>query len=213
MVVAPAQHMTMEFDSVRLAAFAVVLACWLTFILVLAFRKKIVASPVTGRIGASHWGLLLEGLSYVMVWVLPRKEVSLLPMPKWLEVFWAGLAATTAIASVLLWLWALRALGNHWALVARVVKEHRLVTNGPYGLVRNPIYLSMLGMLVATGLVVTRWWVLGLATAVFLAGNSIRVRAEEQLLRASFGPEFDAYAARVPAMFPRALKGLQYKRT
>jgi protein-S-isoprenylcysteine O-methyltransferase Ste14 len=205
--------MAIEFNSVRLAAFAAVLACWLTFILVLALRKKIAALPVTGRIGASNWGLLLEALSYVMVWALPRKEASLLHLPAWLEVFVAGLAATAAIASVLLWLWALRALGRHWALVARVVQGHKLVTNGPYGFVRNPIYLSMFGMLVATGLVVTRWWVLALAVAVFLVGNSIRVRAEEQLLRASFGPEFDDYAARVPAMFPRAIKGLQYKRT
>jgi protein-S-isoprenylcysteine O-methyltransferase Ste14 len=31
----------------------------------------------------------------------------------------------------------------------------------------------------------------------------VRVRAEERLLRAEFGPEFDAYARRVPALVPR----------
>ena len=193
--------MTFALNSVRLAAFLVVIACWLIFIFVLVLRKKTVAPSKTRRIAASRWGFVLQGLSYALIWSLPRRQVSLLPRFTWLEVVLAGFAATTAIASVWLWLWVLRALGHHWALMARVVEGHRLVTEGPYRLVRNPIYLSMFGMLVATGLVVTSWWVLPLAAGVFLAVNAIRIRAEEKLLRVSFGLKFDDYAFRVPAMF------------
>jgi protein-S-isoprenylcysteine O-methyltransferase Ste14 len=60
--------------------------------------------------------------------------------------------------------------------------------------------------MVATGLVFTTWWALLIAIVIFLVGNQIRIRAEEQLLRESFGVQFDDYAGRVPAFFPRLLR-------
>jgi protein-S-isoprenylcysteine O-methyltransferase Ste14 len=71
--------------------------------------------------------------------------------------------------------------------------------------VRNPIYLGMFGLMVATGLVFTTWWVLLLAVTVFLIGNQVPIRAEENLLRETFGSQFDDYARRVPAFFLRLL--------
>jgi protein-S-isoprenylcysteine O-methyltransferase Ste14 len=83
------------------------------------------------------------------------------------------------------------------------VEEHELVTEGPYRLVRNPIYTGMLGMLVVTGLAATRWFALLVALVLFAIGTAIRVHSEEKLLRDAFGAEFEAYARRVPAVFPR----------
>jgi protein-S-isoprenylcysteine O-methyltransferase Ste14 len=60
----------------------------------------------------------------------------------------------------------------------------------------------MLGMLIATGIAVSYWQALVIATFVFLAGTLIRVRSEERLLRETFGAEFEAYAQRVPALLP-----------
>ncbi len=62
---------------------------------------------------------------------------------------------------------AARALGRQWALVARVIEGHELIRQGPYGVVRNPIYLAMLGMLVATGLAVSHWQALAAAISVY----------------------------------------------
>jgi len=61
----------------------------------------------------------------------------------------------------------------------------------------------MFGLMIATGLAFTTWWALGAATIVFLVGNCIRIRSEEKLLREAFGVQFDDYARRVPAFFPR----------
>ncbi len=72
-------------------------------------------------------------------------------------------------------------------------------------MVRNPIYLGMFGLMVATGLAYTTWWALGAAILVFLVGNLIRIRSEERLLREAFGVQFDEYARRVAAFFPRHL--------
>jgi len=60
----------------------------------------------------------------------------------------------------------------------------------------------MLGMLLATGIATSHWLAFITAIAVLMIGTIIRIRSEEQLLRETFGNEFDAYANRVPAFVP-----------
>ena len=76
-------------------------------------------------------------------------------------------------------------------MVARVVDGHELITQGPYGIVRNPIYLGMFGLLLATGLAVSRWQGLLAGMTLFLIGTELRIRSEEKLLREAFGAKFD----------------------
>ena len=118
------------------------------------------------------------------------------------EVALAGLTLAMAAASVWLVNAASRRLGKQWALAARLVEGHDLITEGPYRLVRNPIYTGMFGLLLATGLAMSRGTVLMAAAAVFLAGTLIRIRSEEKLLRQAFGAAFDEYARRVQALIP-----------
>jgi protein-S-isoprenylcysteine O-methyltransferase Ste14 len=61
----------------------------------------------------------------------------------------------------------------------------------------------MFGAILGMGFVFARWWTLLAAVVLFLGGNHIRICAEEQLLRETFGAKFDEYARRVPAFFPR----------
>jgi protein-S-isoprenylcysteine O-methyltransferase Ste14 len=111
---------------------------------------------------------------------------------------------TVALGIGSLWLVAaaIRTLGKQWAVTARLIEGHRLVTEGPYSLVRNPIYTGMLGMLLATGVALRHWVELILGTVLFAIGLGIRVRSEEKLLRSAFGQEFEEYARHVPAVLP-----------
>jgi len=97
---------------------------------------------------------------------------------------------------------AVRSLGKQWVLAARLLEGHKLVTEGPYNVVRNPIYTGMFGMLLATGFAVSHWLGLSIAIVIFAIGTFIRVRSEEKLLREAFGGEFDEYARKVPAVIP-----------
>jgi protein-S-isoprenylcysteine O-methyltransferase Ste14 len=60
----------------------------------------------------------------------------------------------------------------------------------------------MFGLLLATGLTMSRWTTLLVASAVFVAGTLIRIRSEEKLLRQAFGAAFEEYAREVPALIP-----------
>src|SRR5262249_40256609 len=97
---------------------------------------------------------------------------------------------------------AVRTLGKQWNIRAALVEGHRLVTSGPYRIVRHPIYLAMLGMMTATGLALGRWPALVIGLIFGIAGTTIRVRNEESLLMTAFGAEFEEYRRTVPAFLP-----------
>jgi protein-S-isoprenylcysteine O-methyltransferase Ste14 len=195
---------TISLNLLPTAAFCAVLACWVVFASIFLFRKKPPKIAERKSASASRWGIALQGLSFASVWSIHRQYfTSVVSMPKWLEIALAIVTVAVAVASVWICQAAVRTLGKQWAFVARVVEGHKLITEGPYRWVRNPIYLGMFGMLLATGLAISRWWIIPVAAVLFLMGNTIRVRSEEKLLRESFGAEFEVYAQRVPAMFPR----------
>jgi protein-S-isoprenylcysteine O-methyltransferase Ste14 len=193
----------LQTDNVGLAALILVAVAWIVFCLTFLLRKRPAQVEEAKRASASNWGIALQTISFALVWMLPR--------PHWWpfrpslagEMVLAVVAVAFAGASSLLSLLAVRTLGKQWTYEARVIKGHELITAGPYAVVRNPIYLGMFGMLLATGLVYSPWWSLLAAVIIFLIGNRIRIRAEEKLLRETFGTQFDDYARRVPAFFPR----------
>jgi protein-S-isoprenylcysteine O-methyltransferase Ste14 len=101
---------------------------------------------------------------------------------------------------------AVQTLDKQWTYAARVIKGHELhelITQGPYGVVRNPIYLGMFGLMFSTCLAYSHWWSALAAIVLFLIGNHIRIRTEEQLLSETFGDQFNEYARSVPAFIPR----------
>ncbi|HWZ53321.1 MAG TPA: isoprenylcysteine carboxylmethyltransferase family protein [Candidatus Acidoferrales bacterium] len=198
--------MKFQMDGPALFDFWVLAACWIGFGVILVIGKRRGAKTDTKRNPISAAGFALQGLGYWICFGFPRKDLApIVPMPKVTEIILAVTIAAMAIVSLCICYTAARTLGKQWALVARVTEGHELITEGPYAHVRNPIYLAMFGMLVATGLTVSRWQALLAAILIFLIGNEIRIRSEESLLREAFGAKFDEYAARVPAMFPRIL--------
>jgi protein-S-isoprenylcysteine O-methyltransferase Ste14 len=190
-------------EPTEIAAF-VLAAGWIGYGVILALGKRGAARGDAKRDVKSSVGFLLQCAAYGICFLFPRTYFSpLFPMSRLNEGILAGLAIALTIASVWFCFAAARALGRQWALMARVIEGHELISQGPYAVVRNPIYLAMLGMLLATGLVVSRWPALIGAAVVFAAGTAVRIHAEENLLREAFGAKFDDYARRVPAFLPR----------
>lgn len=183
--------------------FAVVMLSWFAFVAVFVARKTTTPPPDSKRDRTSIAGIALQGLSYLVVWSVHRPFFTpIARMGKYLEITLAALTMVMAIGSVWFVSAAVRSLGTHWSIAARLVEGHKLVTEGPYRIVRNPIYTGMFGMLLATGLAIGHWVGLLSAVVLYAVGTVIRVQSEEKLLREAFGAEFEAYARRVPAVVP-----------
>ena len=195
--------MTLTLEFVPTVVFLIVMLCWFAFAAVFIFRKQPPKAPDQKRDRSSIPGVALQALAYALVWSIHRRFFSpIIDGVEWLELVAAVIAIVAASGSVLLIMRAVRTLGKEWSITARMVADHKLATSGPYAHVRHPIYTGMLGMLVATGLAVSPWIVLVAAIVVFAIGTLIRVRIEERLLRETFGPQFEEYARRVPAVIP-----------
>ena len=98
-------------------------------------------------------------------------------------------------------IWPVFVLGRRFSGLVAIQPGHILATNGVYGVIRHPSYLGLL--------VSTLGWALAFRSAVgvLLAALLIppllaRIRAEENLLRAQFGSEYDAYCARTSRLIP-----------
>ena len=143
----------------------------------------------------ARWGIVLVSLGYGIPMATGRWYG---PVGGWRAI---TAAACFVVACGFSWT-AARALGRHWRVDAGLDVDHTLVQSGPYRLVRNPIYTSMLFAVAGTCLILAPLSLLPVAELVYLAGTEIRVRAEERLLLERFGDEFRRYRERVPAYLP-----------
>jgi protein-S-isoprenylcysteine O-methyltransferase Ste14 len=107
--------------------------------------------------------------------------------------------------SLALVLWGRLTLGEMYNVSSSVgvqlYANHRLITHGPFAIVRHPIYAGLI-LASAGGCFIYRTW-MPLFTLVAFLGLVVRARREEQALAAEFGEEWEAYCQRVPAWIPR----------
>src|SRR5580700_1157202 len=82
-------------------------------------------------------------------------------------------------------------------------KDSRPAVGGPYGFVRNPLYLGTYLMALGTALAIENWALLGLMTVLFAVVYHYIILDEETKLHRIFGQSYSQYQASVPRFFPR----------
>ncbi|MHC2336542.1 methyltransferase family protein [Bradyrhizobium sp. USDA 4454] len=131
--------------------------------------------------------LLGTFLSIVLAF-LPKAE---------LDPVWSILSTALVLVATSLCIVVLRWLGKSFSILA---EARQLVTDGPYRIVRHPLYLCEMVALAGVTLQVLS----PLAVLVAIAVVSIQCRRmfnEERILRLAF-PEYEAYAERTPFLIP-----------
>jgi protein-S-isoprenylcysteine O-methyltransferase Ste14 len=98
-------------------------------------------------------------------------------------------------------LWPVVVLGNRFSGLVAIQPGHTLVTSGVYGVIRHPSYLGLLINALGWALAF-RSGVGLLLTALLIPPLFARIRAEERLLHAQFGAEYEAYRARTSRLIP-----------
>jgi protein-S-isoprenylcysteine O-methyltransferase Ste14 len=181
----------------QITAYVVLGLCWIAWSLAFvkpqrsaAGQKKAVRAP------ASRWGILIVMFGFACEGAFVH--------PAGFEKSAASLIASMILGppSVILAWMATRHLDKQWRFEAALSEDHELIKTGPYRWLRHPIYASLLGMLLETGLA-QAWWPLVIAGVVFyLIGTEIRVRAEDGLLASRFGEEFAQYKRTTRAYLP-----------
>jgi len=97
--------------------------------------------------------------------------------------------------------WARLHLGRLWSGQVTLKADHALIQTGPYRVTRHPIYTGLLLSLAATAVIQDEPSAM-LGLAVVLGGLLFKIRQEDRLLAAHFGPAYTVYRAIVPAVIP-----------
>jgi protein-S-isoprenylcysteine O-methyltransferase Ste14 len=145
--------------------------------------------------------------------------VMLVLSPWWLRWNWNEalplevLGCVLLVGSVVAGTWAVAKMGWARLLFAGALfpsgagaeennVPQRLVVEGPYRYVRNPLYDTDLCLILGTGLL-TRRWALVLLAALYLAQLTLQLPLEERELRERFGVPYCRYFELVPRFIPR----------
>lgn len=157
-----------------------------------------------GRRGSAEWwagALFVLGAALVpagpVADLAGMRPVAALDQP-WIA--WGG--AVTAGLGIVGTLWTQLALGASWRVGVDDSERTELVTDGPFGLARNPIFTMMVITVVGLALMVPNPVSL-LAVVVFTVAIHLQVRVvEEPYLRRSHGLDYAVYAAQVGRFVP-----------
>ena len=180
-----------------------------TLVIVLYGLARSLTRPRGRAVGRANQMLraptyVVISIGYFGLWYILWRPVPLaLPIPARGAALILG--ALLFFPGLALVLWGRLTLGQMYnvssAFGAQLYADHRLITHGPFAVVRHPMYVGVI-MASFSGLLLYRTWALVFAAATFL-GLAIRARREEQALAAEFGQQWQAYCRQVPAWIPR----------
>jgi len=181
-----------------------IIVCWGAFALVWiigavfnARRSPAVRTRTMGRLqlliaGAVAWAVLL---------LVPDSDWERLTIDAgWIR--WLGLVLL--VASTVFVIRARFSLGLMWSSDVIAREDHQLRTDGPYGMVRHPIYTGLLLALLGSTLALGDWRAI-LAFALAAGALWRKLRIEERWMRQQFGDAYQAYSERVAALIPFVL--------
>ena len=95
-------------------------------------------------------------------------------------------------------------LGRSYGIRMDLFEGHRVVTAGPYRIVRHPMYLGILIFQIGATLAMESALLL-VATIVYAIPFTIaRIVAEEHVLIQGLGDQYRSFVSRVPALVPFA---------
>lgn len=104
----------------------------------------------------------------------------------------AGVGLTLALAGTLFRLYA----------SGFIVKNKELATNGPYAIVRHPLYTGNILILIGFALANGTWWALPLTLLFFWFYYPTAIEYEDRKLHGLFKEQWEAWAQRTPALVP-----------
>lgn len=144
-----------------------------------------------------RWLLLVATGGIVMLFPLSADRSRMLwevgPLLGWTSI------ALMVLAFSFAW-WARIALGKLWSGAIELTEQHRVVAEGPYALVRHPIYTALI--LGAIGLALVRATPMALLGTVLIAlALAFKARVEERFLEDQIGG-YEAYRRKVPMLVP-----------
>lgn len=124
------------------------------------------------------WIIALSSVYFLVIFLLPGfdKRYGWSSVPAWL-VLLADLGVLTGYG---IYIWVLRT-NSFASRVIEVEQGQKVITSGPYALVRHPMYLGMILLMIATPLALGSYWAF-IPSFALIPMLAARAKNEEELL-------------------------------
>lgn len=165
---------------------------------------KIMAKDVKSSIRTeSALSRLIRSISIILalalLWVsnIPILNIKLLPQNY--LFYWIGFIIATG--GLLFSVWARRLLGKNWSQAVTIKDDHQLIKEGPYSIVRHPIYTGLILGFVGTSIAIGE--VRGLISDILVFSVLLyKLKLEDKWLLEEFGESYRIYCQKVSALIP-----------
>jgi protein-S-isoprenylcysteine O-methyltransferase Ste14 len=153
-----------------------------------------------------RWSLLLRPISFLFMLALIALYLIEPLGSEWLYVSlpWQLrlIGVFLCFGGILMLVFTHRALGIYWSTTPQLKEDHSLITTGPYGYIRHPMYTSLYIIFIGLAIVSSFWplWILVLLITMFFFRI---VRIEEHMMIDEFGDEYLSYIERTGRYLPR----------
>jgi protein-S-isoprenylcysteine O-methyltransferase Ste14 len=147
---------------------------------------------VTAKAGRSRWtqfagvrvGIILVVLLLIRLRVLKGHGAP--TGNPWL----LGIGLAVFVLGLALAVWARVYLGRNWGMPMSQKADPELVTTGPYGRIRHPIYSGIILAMVGTAIAVSPYWLIAVVIvgAYFLVSAVVEERTMAKLFPAAYPP-------------------------
>ena len=155
---------------------------------------------MTGSVKSRHGIIPWPPVIYVVAIALSVVLGILYPLP-WIGdifgdlLFGVGWVALFGVA--MLWITAIRVMMRAKTTFDPNADPDHLVTSGPFGITRNPMYLANTLLLIGVAFITGIAWFLIFAFLAAFATQKLAIEKEEKILAAKFGKKYRDYAKRV----------------
>lgn len=139
--------------------------------------------------------------AFLLLWI-PKFPIPLLTirfLPDSYLVFWIGFIVTTG--GLYFSVRARKRLGKNWSQAVTIKDDHQLITDGPYAIVRHPIYTGLIVGFIGTSLALGE--LRGLISDLLVFGVLLyKLRLEDKWLLEQFGESYKIYSQKTAAIIP-----------
>jgi protein-S-isoprenylcysteine O-methyltransferase Ste14 len=98
--------------------------------------------------------------------------------------------------------WAVKTLGEFFTPTVQIKESHRLVTEGPYSIVRHPSYTGAFLSIIGGAVLLESWIGFAIACTAMTIAYYVRIRIEENELSAHFGATYLQYQHTTKKIIP-----------
>jgi protein-S-isoprenylcysteine O-methyltransferase Ste14 len=175
------------------------IAMWCVIEIYWDVAKKNIAPETDSESRGSRWlHLLLCSAAQILIF-LPIQGLRQRYLPASEIVTATGL--TFNAVGLVLAIWSRRCLGRYWSGKITIKVDHQLIRNGPYRLIRHPIYTALLSLYLGTAIVAGELHAL-IGWVLVVIAYLRKIRLEEANLLKAFGEEYRSYRGESSALLP-----------